>query len=115
MWGFVLVRFLFLISHTASRLVMQAGHNRMFTMQSSAVQIIFPPASDGSGIFPPSETEAGRASEITLLSLSHMHRRGNTEKVFCGVKILGGRRPLTNAAGDDSSCRGVGEEKGIER
>lgn len=91
----VLFCFVFLISHKASRLVMQAGHNRMFTMQCSAAQIIFPPASDGSGILPQSKIEAGRASEITLLPLLHMHRRGNTEKAFCGVKVLGCRRPLT--------------------
>lgn len=57
----------------------------------------------------------GENLKITLLPLPHMHRRGNTEKVFCRVKILGGRRPLTNAAGDDRSCRGVSEEKGIKR
>lgn len=94
---------------------MLTGHNRMFTMQSFAVQIIFPPTSDGSGFLPQSEIDAGRESETTLLPLAHIHRRGNTEKVFCGVKILGDRRPLTNAAGDNNSCRGVSEEKAIDR
>lgn len=88
----VLFCFLFLISHKASRLIMYAGHNRMFTMQSSTVQIIFPPASDGSGILSQSEKKAGRESETTLLPLRHMHRRGNNEKVFLWCEDFRGQK-----------------------